>query len=277
MQGIIFDELYHSENTKEYILSIQVSLGGFSFSIVSANDNRLLAWEKTPLTITNQWFLPRRFREWIQQKDILKKEFQKVQVVFDTNEFIPVPSQYFLESEKEKIIDTIIDIGNPIEIQNHPIESQNLQLLYTIPSQLKEILKEQFSSFELVHPLKNCLENLPQTDSVKNGLVLLFSSKYFYTVLYSDQKLLLANSFGVKHKNDIIFYTLSVLKQYQISPAETAVFLAGDIVDAAQFTEEIKSYFSHIQFLEPSKEIQINTNIFQEPMYNLYNLLSSFS
>jgi len=60
-------------------------------------------------------------------------------------------------------------------------------------------------------------------------------------------------------------------------PAETAVFLTGNITNAAQLTEEIRPYFSHIQFLEPSKEIQINTNVFQEPMYNLYYLLSSNS
>lgn len=275
MEHFLTDDLFHQENTKEYILSIQVSLGGFSFSVVSASENRLLAWKKIPLTITDGKFLSRRFQEWITQEELLKNEFGEVKFVFDTKEFVPVPEQYFDETANAKYIEVFFDVGSEKEIVANKIENQNAWLLFALPKPLKENLLARFPHTEIVHPLKNCIENLPSAEPEKKCLMILFSSKYFYTVLVSGQKLLLANSFELNHKNDIIFYTLSVLKQFDIVPSKTDVFIAGELPQGEETIEEIGKYFLPARFLKPSRQLQVNSDIFTVPDYELYNLLNS--
>ncbi len=277
MQDIIFDGLFNSENTKDYILSIQAGLGGFSFSIVSAGKKHLLAWKKTPLTITNENFLHLRFKEWAENEDILKKEFKKVRIIFDTKKVIPVPAKYYEGQEKKELMGPVFEIGDDSEIESDKVESQGLWLLYAIPKPLKKILSEQFPKANILHPLKNCLENLPKVTKGRSGLILLFSSDFFYTILFQGQRLLLANSFGLTHKNDVVFYALSVLKQFQTGPAETEVFFAGDIGEEEGGIGELVKYFASAQTLKPSKEINIDSNVFNGPGCSLYNLLNSVS
>ena len=275
MDHILTDDLFHQENTKEYTLSIQVNLGGFSFSVVSASEKRLLAWKKVSLAITNRKFLSRHFLEWTTQEELLKNEFAEVKFIFDTKEFVPVPDKYFDETENTKYIEALFDVESETEIIAGKIENQNAWLLFTLPKPLKENLLGRFPHAEIVHPLKNCIDNLHFSEPEKKRLILLFSSKYFYTVLFNGQNLLLANSFELTHKNDVIFYTLSVAKQFGIVPAKTEVFLAGELPHSEEIIEEIGKYFLPAQFLKPSRQLQVNSNIFTVPDYELYNLLNS--
>ncbi|MBN1985186.1 MAG: DUF3822 family protein [Prolixibacteraceae bacterium] len=275
MEHFLTDDLFHQENTKEYILSIQVSLGGFSFSVVLASENRLLAWKKVPLTITDGKFLSRHFQEWITQEELLKNEFREVKFIFDTTEFVLVPEQYFDETVKAKYMEMFFNLESETEIVASKIENQNAWLLFTLPKPLQENLQARFPHTEIVHPLKNCIENFPSIEAEKKRLIILFSSTYFYTVLFSGQNLLLANSFELKHKNDIIFYTLSILKQFDIVPSKTDVFIAGELPQGEETIAEIGKYFLPVQFLKPSRQLQVNSDIFTVPDYELYNLLNS--
>ncbi len=277
MQEVVVDDLFNIENTKDYILSIQVSLGGFSFTIFSTDENRLLYYRNILLTITNQNFLHLRFKELAENEEILQRKFKEVKVIFDTKEFLPVPDKYYEEQEKEKLAGSVLEIENEIEIIANKISSKNIWLLFTIPKLLKSYLSEHFATLEIVHPLQKSIENLPQLAPGKSGLILLFSSKHFYTVLFNEQKLLLANSFELKHKNDILFFTLSVLKQFKVTSSKADLFLTGNILDGETTIEEIKKYFTSSRLLKPSIDVQINNNIFKEPEYKLYNLLNSVS
>ena len=128
---------------------------------------------------------------------------------------------------------------------------------------------------KLLHPLKNCLENIPQIEVKENGVILLFNSNYLYLVLFKRNRLLMANSFPISHRNDVIFYMLSVLKQYRLSVTDSKVFFAGKIPDEEKTIREIKNYFPVTEFLEPSKEIHICDDISKIPKHHLYSLLNS--
>ncbi|MCG6186417.1 DUF3822 family protein [Maribellus maritimus] len=273
---IVADELFDKENTQEYLLSIQISLGGFSFIVASAKENRLLAWKNTPLTITSVQFLQKRFQEWLDMEEILKQQYQKVHLIFDTKEFVPVPEKYYEEQESKKLVESVFELSSSeFEIAENQVNVHDLRLLFTLPKGLKGYLSEQFPDLEIFHPLTICIENLPEISADRNGLIILFSSGYFYLVLFREQKLLLANSYNLSHKNDIIFYTLSTTKQYHFNPTKTDVFIAGDIYGGEETILEIKEYFTSTQLLKPAKDIEINTEIFNTQEYSLYNLQNS--
>ena len=46
MYDLVNETGFNLEKSQEYILSIQISLDGFSFSVVSPSDNKLLAFKK---------------------------------------------------------------------------------------------------------------------------------------------------------------------------------------------------------------------------------------
>jgi hypothetical protein len=77
MNALTTDPAFDINRTEEYKLSIQVSLDGFSFSVVHVHENRLLAFGQFPITVSSESFLGRRFTEWLNEVECCKKNIPK--------------------------------------------------------------------------------------------------------------------------------------------------------------------------------------------------------
>ncbi len=274
MHEIVVSDLFDINNTKDYTLSIQINLGGFSFSIISSELD-LIAYKNIPLTITNARFLPRRFEEWCESEDILKMQFKEVSFIYDSREYTLIPDKYYESSQNYNLLKTVLDIDEEAETEANKVDNLDLWIVYRFPKLLKVRIGQRFPMIKLLHPLKNCLENIPHIEPKENGIILLFNSNYLNLILFRQDKFLMANSFPILHRNDVIFYTFSVLKQYHLSVADSKVFFTGKIPDEEKTIHELKNYFPATKFLEPSKKINVRDDIFKMPKYHLYSLLSS--
>ena len=95
MSETTFDRYFETNKTQEYTLFIHVSPDGFSFSVVNTDEKRLLAYNSTPLKISNETFLIRRFDEWAKSEKLFLNEFKKTVIIFDTEKFTIVPEDYY--------------------------------------------------------------------------------------------------------------------------------------------------------------------------------------
>ena len=95
MHDTFVDNSFDLENSINNILSIRVSPGGFSFSVVNLQNNKLLAFNHSTLKISNEHFIPRRFGEWIDSETILQNKYGQTHVYVDTPKFTFVPEPFF--------------------------------------------------------------------------------------------------------------------------------------------------------------------------------------
>lgn len=274
MSEIIFDNYFEPYKTKEeYTLYIHISLDGFSFSVINTYERRLLAYNTTPLKISNETFLARRFNEWIKSEKLFQNEFKKIYIIFDTEKFTIVPEEYYDCDLKSEIINLIFEITGNFEIEAIKIEELNAKLLFCIPSGLKEIFELHFKDFELVHPVKTLTENLPD-NCKKFRLITYFGKNCFYALLFKGNNLLLSNSFIILHENDTVFYILSLLKQMKVSRQAVDLFVAGNNItaDSKPYTK-IQKYIPSIQIVKYRKPLQIDESVLCELGVNKFSLL----
>ena len=72
MSELVSYEWFDIEKTYKYILSIQVSLDGFSFSVLSQHEDNVLAFKTNQLKISSAALIPRRFNDWLESEELLK-------------------------------------------------------------------------------------------------------------------------------------------------------------------------------------------------------------
>ena len=89
------DAAFDIEKTSEYILSIQVSLDGFSFSVVHPGNNRILAFKHTPLKISSESILSRHFESWTSTEDLWTKPFRKTRLIVFSPRFSLIPEIFY--------------------------------------------------------------------------------------------------------------------------------------------------------------------------------------
>ena len=194
MYELITDKTFDLKNTIEYKLSIQVSLGGFSFSVVNPEENRLLALKNSPLKISNETFIARRFSEWIESEEILQQKFGEMQIIVSTKNFTTVPEDFYLTENSKKLTGLFWETDKDTKIIENKIDPFKLHLLFAVPNQLASSIQSSFDNCSFLHPVKKICEQTPDFIS-ENGVILLFDANSFYIIVFNKNNFLMANSF----------------------------------------------------------------------------------
>jgi len=268
MHGLVTDESFNLEKTNEYILSIQVSLDGFSFSVIRPDEKRLLALQYTPLTISSERFIARRFTEWVETEELFQRTYREIQLIVASEKFALVPDSLYRSQHKRTVIQPILETNATEEIRENFIEALEIHLLFALPSQLNNALQQDAS---ILHPVKKLIDKRPDI-SAKNGLVLWFNSGGCFFVLYNSNQILLANHFKITHENDVIYYVLTTLKQLRVSPAKTQLFMAGKLAEKESMQNMFQKYFVLVDFLHPENELLFDKERFSGPLHPFVHL-----
>ena len=249
------DAAFDIEKTSEYILSIQVSLDGFSFSVAQPDENRMLAFRHTPLMISSEAILSRHFDAWAQAQNLLQKPFQKTRLIVFSPRFSLIPEMFYHEDMKEAVSQKLFGKDDELEIAENFIEQMKARLIFALPAGLNETAQKFFEGCKMVHPLKLILNNPPETEQ-DYSLSLLFDAQNFYAVLREQNRVLLVNNFKIAHIADVVYFALNTLQQLKIPPRNTELFLSGSCTDTESMANGLMPYFEKISFLKPVAKLQ---------------------
>ena len=234
------------EKSYEYILSIQVSLNGFSFSVIlPSEENKLLAYKNISIKISSNSLLNRHFTEWLKTEAIIHNTFKKTRIIVSNEFFALVPEDFFQESLKTLFPHLLFDEKIKVEMAENVIPSLNAKLVFALPIGLNETIQSHIGECEVIHPVKLVLNHLPEISN-ENGLVLFFDVKNFYAVLFNKQTVLLTNNFKIAHATDVMYFVLTMLKQLNISINTTKIFHTGLLENNVEFEGILKNTFSDI-------------------------------
>ncbi len=243
-----FEESLDLENTFEYILSIQVSLNGFSFSVLDPGESKVLAFKNTPLKISSNKLISRRFKEWFQSETILQRTFQKIRIIVFSEIFTLVPKNYHSNELKEEVIHILFKDGDRFKFAENLVKKIDATLLFALPEDFVETINETVGECEITHPVKSLIHhNLDQEDQIK--LTLLFSNKDLYFILTDGSTVLLANNFKINHANDVVYFVLTALKQLGIESKSTVLDYAGKSGYIGETEKNLHKQFASIEKL----------------------------
>ena len=249
MSELVSYEPFDLEKTYEYILSIQVSLDGFSFSVLSQQEDKILAFKTNQLKISSTALIARRFNDWLESEELLKKPFKKIRVIIFSEKFTLIPEKYYRNTSNQNISTLLFEENDESEIAENIIGELATRLIFTLPPGLNKVISEQIGECEIVHPIKIILSNLPETEK-ENGLIILFDVKSFYTILFERNRILLTNNFKMSHVNDVVYYILTTLKQLEISTSKTSLFITDSVNKLPKIEDSLKPYFNEIKELK---------------------------
>lgn len=249
MHDLVTEQSFDLEKTYEYILSIQVSLNGFSFSVMLPENEKLLAYKSHTIKISSIALLTRHFSEWFKTEEIIQKPFKKNRIIISNEFFSLVPDVFFQESLKSLFPQLLYDEKNSVELAENVIPKLNAKLIFALPDGFNETIQSNIGECEIIHPVKLILNHLPEIPN-ENGLVLFFDSKNFYTILFNKQEVLLVNNFKMAHETDVLYYVLSMLKQLNISTKATAIFITGLSEYKDEIENKLKNIFPNVSQLD---------------------------
>ncbi|HZH71094.1 MAG TPA: DUF3822 family protein [Mariniphaga sp.] len=267
MTGLIKDPGFDINRTKEYKLSIQVSLNGFSFSVVHEEQKRILALEKVDIKVSSDTFLGRHFEEWINGHEILQKEFKNTVVRYNTESFTFVPSE-FNDRDKQQLNGTIAlgDQEGKLFV-DHYLQNAKGNVVFSVPTVFYDVVEKRFRDIKLKHTLEILDNEVLKLKGIKDyTLSVLFDESSFILILYDNEKPLIISNYNYNYPADVVFYILSALKMMEVNTGDTALIMAGNIAYKGELYTNLKKYFKNSRFLTTG--YKYNPELFKEPLYH---------
>ena len=271
MSEIITDISFDLTRTKDYILSIQVSLDGFYFSVIHKDNNQLLALGNYPAIISSEKFLGRRFFEWASSEQYFNNIFSEARLIYYTGRVTLVPGDYYDYNHQDDILNLIFGKTAGFSSHDNYWPDNKCNLIFSIPDSFLNPAVQKFQDLKIIHPLS--VLNLKAREYIQNNnniFVLYLENKGFSHLLYYNNTLVSVNSYNIQTIDDVIYFVLSILKQNNINPRETKFFIAGDTAERKELDARLKQYAHSTQSFKPITKI--NTEIFSislDPYINL--------
>lgn len=247
MPDILYDSEFNIEQTHCYTLSIQLRLDGFSFFICNPETNRLLAVSQTEHKISNEVFLTRRFLEWFEETELLKKTFQKVRVILFNQYFSVYPDAFNTPQVRNGVRDHLFSNEQLTDTAENYLPNFNARITFPLAPDLNKVLNDCLGEYQIIHPLRLLSESIQKSDRGSNYRVIMSPGpSFFYLLVVAGNELLLANTYQAKHHNDVVFYLYNSIRQLDLEPNSMILeYVGGNLSE--DLGKNIQNFFHSVQ------------------------------
>ena len=225
-------------------LFCEVSNEGFSYCIKEEEKNSFLGLavyhfdQKKPAV-----GFPIALQVLFHQKDVFRKKFRKVCVVYSYPQSVLIPFPMYRREKNQTIMNMMFgDVDGADMILTDVVTGQSMYNCYRLPAATLEMIKNQFPNASMAHQYSLLLKNSAEEDE---RLSVIFYSKKIVVNLIKEGKHQLVNSYMYNTPQDVAYTLLNICSQFGIKKNRLEV--SGLIEENSPLYKEIYKYFDEIQ------------------------------
>jgi hypothetical protein len=273
----IVDKQFLPGSERNEILSIELSLDGFSFAILDPRHFRYLMLESYQYEpgIPAADF-PGHLERFISDYPLLLGSFERISVAWFQPQFTLVPADLFLHSGRDSYHHFTGDIPQGYELKTDKLNNLGAYGLYPFPEMIRKRIEFLYPSHRVRHTATVLIENLLSALRLgedKTDLVLYIHKGHFEFLLFEGDRLVFYNSFAYKAFDDLLYFLFFVLEQFQLDPHKLEALLAGEISLDAKEYDYLAQYFKKTGFVGRSDVYKYGPEFDDIPHHTFFNLL----
>lgn len=261
---------------KNQEISIQVSLGGFSFCIRASDTQECLAFRAYTLkNVLLDDELIRNVEKLIESDTFLNGDFQSINYTFIHQGSTLIPEEYFETANLKKYYEFNQNLGEFDELHYTILKEIGIVNLFNVPSYLSGIIYKisPRARVTVSHQADRLIRFGDSHKNERQTLILVGINKGFFDlIVFEDGALTLSNSFQYANATDFIYFYLYALKQLKIDSSWQQPFVVGELCTDKTIIEALKQQSKSVEFpLTASSFGCANlTNLQINRFYNLF-------
>ncbi len=270
----LFDETLDINSTENYDLSVQVSPDGFSYCLLDTIRNKYVLIRSSEPE-ENKYFNASMLNDFISSDDFLTKKFKKTRIVIPSSKFTLVPSVLFDPGKKEEYFKFNHQSEENDIILSNKIGDPDTIVIFSTLKPFIEVLDSFFPGVQPVSHIKPLLRNISYVRKSISGhyIHVHVERDFFNLIVFSNNSLLLCNTFSYRNISDILYYVLNVFKSLNINQEET-IYFSGITGKYDDLTSNFSIYIRHILFAVPSGNFTFSYVFNDLEVHRYLNLLT---
>ncbi len=254
-------------------LIIELSENLIQFCEIQSEQNKPLFICSYPIDAILKQDIHEHFLNAINHFRISKKDYKHVYINYFDSKFTLCPTNFYNPENNRTLLEFNSGSTNEKVLLVDDINT-DIKLIYSIGEELKSTFDLVFPHHQIKHTLTVLSKLILQTEELINENIVLYIHKnYIEITVKTGSQLLLANQFSIKTEEDMLYYVLFILEQYQLNPLTVHVTVAGNIDSTARTIQLLKKYIKHIRLATGNKAINWN-EINGLPQHFSYTILN---
>jgi len=267
------DETFDINRTNTYERSIQVSLNGFSLSVLDL--------------VRNKFILLKHYN--LKHKVSFEEKADKIQSIIDKDEHLKasykitrtlvvspksalIPNELFEQNFAKKYFEFNHKLEELEEIHFNENDSIQAVNLFTIPNPISNVLFNEFGKTPVYHQF-NPFNAYYLHLHPENRITAVHLHEDFIDIgVYGNRRLKFYNNFLVNSKEDILYFILYTLKQLKLSRTETELHISGNLNLFPGLEVLLKQYIKRIHIQKAPKDFTYSYTFEKDKMNHFTNL-----
>ena len=232
-------------------LTVQVSLGGMTFSSLDTLNNTILSVDEIDFETVN---VEHTVAELLQENPMFRESYDEVLVLHENNlaTFVPVP--LFDEEFMGSYLQYNTKVFESDVFAYDTLATYSMHTVYVPHVNLKEVFRKHFGNANHKHVhtvLVSRLLDLSKNVDDKRMFVHM-TKTHFEIIVVQNQHLLLFNSFDYKTPEDLIYYLLFTAEQLNMNPESFRLEFIGDISENDAYFNISYKYIRNVSIFDVS-------------------------
>jgi hypothetical protein len=259
------DKSFSVNEKKNYRLSIQVSLSGFSFCLYD--------FDKQKHVLLKKYSYSRNIADinlWVTEiKNITENMMEKISPIatkclFLTQKTVLIPKTVFSETNIRSHLSLSFHLDELDEIQYRYVPEIEGYCCFAIPS---PVISEIISRFGNVDIFNQTYQVIRRPEITENRMTIVFCGNFLDISIFKNNKLVMNNSFEIFDIKDVIYFISAILKKFDIQ--NIPIYISGEIL-----SRELISLNTCFPNIIPNRDKKISLLLGSEISSNYYNLLT---
>ena len=202
-----------------------------------------------------------------------KKQYQHIYINYFTPQFTLCPTTFYNTDTNRSMLEFNTGSTSDKLVLTDDVNT-DIKLIFSMDESLKSTLDLIFPNHQLKHTLSVLSKlMLVLEELVKEQILLSIHTNYIEVVVKQEQKLVLANQFSIKTQEDVLYYVLFILEQYQLNPLIVNVSIVGNLDANSELITSLKKYIKNIRLALGNKSLNWSA-ITGAPQHFNYTLIN---
>ncbi len=212
--------------------------------------------------------LSRMFLDFISENNFNKGNYKSILVNWLGDHFTLVPASFYdPEKAKEMLEFNVGGLKGELTFTN---DVNDIKLIYAVPSGLKDALDKTFPNHNFKHIGYSSMKLFFTHFQLKNADVFLnLHPGQTEVLIKKDKKPVLYNMFKTQNDEDVLYYLLFSIEQFDLDPAALKLFISSNRSTTDNLFTAIKKYVKHVDFTVSDKII-VRKEAFEQTPHHFY-------
>ncbi|MFB6343565.1 DUF3822 family protein [Saccharicrinis sp. FJH62] len=268
---LVLSPVFNQESSKQYILSIQLCLDGFSFLICDSISNKFIYLKHKPYgsdsEITDQTL------KYLKTEELLNLNYKKVIVLYDLSPATCIPQVLFEDEEKEVFYTKNYRKGKSSIVRSDKQDPLNYVSVYAINETILNAMNQQFGTPVIIH--NNTIKNCHLLSTSESFVKLTIRQNRFSISAYKNNTLILANSYSYQNDDEFLYFFLYCFNQLKLDQMKTVVEIDGIIPKHASLVKQLERFIKNVTFAGWPEAYNFANDFYDLPAHYFTNLYSS--